>query len=101
MPVMTTPLAPAADGAGKRKKLSTGMLAALWTVSNGRCYAPGCLIPVVLETGRRRGRGPTGPFGADRVVPISRLAYAGPNAEALTDVSECSRPAGTRSRESP
>jgi hypothetical protein len=25
------------------------MLAALWTVSNGRCYAPGCLMPVVLE----------------------------------------------------
>ena len=25
------------------------MLAALWTVSNGRCYAPGCIMPVVLE----------------------------------------------------
>jgi hypothetical protein len=25
------------------------MLAALWTVSNGRCYAPGCPMPVVLE----------------------------------------------------
>src|SRR6266516_7691458 len=25
------------------------MLAALWTVSNGRCYTPGCIMPVVLE----------------------------------------------------
>jgi hypothetical protein len=25
------------------------MLAALWTVSNGRCYAPDCVMPVVLE----------------------------------------------------
>jgi hypothetical protein len=25
------------------------VLAALWTVSNGRCYAPGCIMPVVLE----------------------------------------------------
>jgi len=25
------------------------MLAALWTVSNGRCYAPGYIMPVVLE----------------------------------------------------
>jgi hypothetical protein len=25
------------------------MLAALWTVSNGRCYAPGCPHPVVFE----------------------------------------------------
>jgi len=25
------------------------MLAALWTVSNGRCYAPDCAMPVVLE----------------------------------------------------
>lgn len=26
------------------------MLAALWAVSNGRCYAPGCPMPVVHET---------------------------------------------------
>jgi hypothetical protein len=25
------------------------MLAVLWTVSNGRCYASGCIMPVVLE----------------------------------------------------
>jgi len=25
------------------------MLAALWTVSNGHCYSPGCMMPVVLE----------------------------------------------------
>lgn len=25
------------------------MLAALWAVSNGRCYAPGCPLPVVFE----------------------------------------------------
>lgn len=40
---------PPADGAGQRKSLSQAMLAALWTVSNGRCYAPGCVMPVVLE----------------------------------------------------
>jgi hypothetical protein len=45
---MTTPPAQA-NGAGKRKGMSPAMLAALWTVSNGRCYAPGCPIPVVLE----------------------------------------------------
>jgi hypothetical protein len=38
-----------ADGAGQRKSLPPAMLAALWTVSNGRCYAPGCIMPVVLE----------------------------------------------------
>jgi len=31
------------------KSLPPAMLAALWTVSNGRCYAPGCIMPVVLE----------------------------------------------------
>jgi hypothetical protein len=39
----------AAHGADKRKGLHPAMQAALWTVSNGRCYAPGCPIPVVLE----------------------------------------------------
>ena len=38
-----------ADGAGQRKSLRPALLAALWTVSNGRCYAPGCIMPVVLE----------------------------------------------------
>ena len=38
-----------ADGAGQRKSLPPAMLAAHWTVSNGRCYAPGCIMPVVLE----------------------------------------------------
>jgi hypothetical protein len=40
---------PPVDGVGERKKLSPAMLAALWTVSNGRCYAPGCPHPVVFE----------------------------------------------------
>jgi hypothetical protein len=47
--VVTTTPKPRAEGAGERKKLSPAMLAALWTVSNGRCYAPGCVTPVVLE----------------------------------------------------
>lgn len=46
---MTTTTKPAADGAGERKGLTPAMLAALWTVSNGRCYAPGCPHPVVFE----------------------------------------------------
>ncbi|MEU4806582.1 hypothetical protein, partial [Actinosynnema sp. NPDC023587] len=46
---MTVPK-PRADGAGQRKTLPPAMLAALWTVSNGQCYAPGCPMPVVLET---------------------------------------------------
>ncbi len=46
---MTTSSGPHADGAGQRKSLPPAMLAALWTVSNGRCYAPGCIMPVVLE----------------------------------------------------
>lgn len=46
---MTTPK-PRAAGASKRKTLPPAMLAALWTVSNGQCYAPGCPFPLVLET---------------------------------------------------
>lgn len=46
---MTTTPGPRAEGAGQRKGLHPAMLAALWTVSNGRCYAPGCVMPVVLE----------------------------------------------------
>ncbi len=46
---MTNKPGPAAQGAGKRKGLHPAMQAALWTVSNGHCYAPGCPIPVVLE----------------------------------------------------
>jgi hypothetical protein len=46
---MTATSGARADGAGQRKSLRAAMLAALWTVSNGRCYAPGCVMPVVLE----------------------------------------------------
>jgi len=46
---MTATSGACADGAGQRKSLRAAMLAALWTVSNGRCYAPGCVMPVVLE----------------------------------------------------
>lgn len=40
---------PTADGAGQRKKISPATEAALWALSSGRCYAPGCVMPVVLE----------------------------------------------------
>ncbi|MCU1680249.1 MAG: hypothetical protein JWQ81_988 [Amycolatopsis sp.] len=40
---------PRAEGAGERKNLHPATLAALWAVSNGQCYAPGCVMPVVLE----------------------------------------------------
>jgi hypothetical protein len=46
---MATTTTSRADGAGERKALSPAMLAALWTVSNGRCYAPRCPHPVVFE----------------------------------------------------
>jgi hypothetical protein len=46
---MTASPRPHGDCAGQRKSLPPAMLAALWTVSNGRCYAPGCIMPVVLE----------------------------------------------------
>lgn len=36
-------------GSGQRKTLSAAAMAALWTISNGRCYAPGCMAPVVVE----------------------------------------------------
>lgn len=48
MLVTTTPK-PRAKGAGERRNLPPAVQAALWTVSNGQCYAPNCLIPVVLE----------------------------------------------------
>jgi hypothetical protein len=38
-----------AQGQGQRRGLPPAMQAALWTVSNGQCYAPGCTMPVVLE----------------------------------------------------
>ncbi len=38
-----------AQGEGQRRGLSPATKAALWTVSNGQCYAPGCPMPVVLE----------------------------------------------------
>lgn len=34
---------------GIRKKIHPATEAALWTLSNGRCYAPGCPFPVVHE----------------------------------------------------
>jgi hypothetical protein len=46
---VTTHSRPDANGAGRRKSLSPAALAALWAVSNGHCYAPGCTMPVVLE----------------------------------------------------
>lgn len=35
--------------AGIRKKIHPATQAALWALSNGRCYAPGCSFPVVVE----------------------------------------------------
>lgn len=35
--------------AGNRKGIPAGTEAALWALSNGRCYAPGCTAPVVVE----------------------------------------------------
>ena len=35
--------------AGYRKKVTPATEAALWSLSNGRCYAPGCQFPVVFE----------------------------------------------------
>ncbi len=32
-----------------RKDISPATEAALWALSNGRCYAPGCMAPVVVE----------------------------------------------------
>jgi hypothetical protein len=32
-----------------RRNLSPSTEAALWVLSNGRCYAPGCPIPVIVE----------------------------------------------------
>ncbi|MFJ8684848.1 hypothetical protein [Micromonospora wenchangensis] len=46
---MTTTPKPRAEGAGERRNLPAAMVAALWTVSNGQCYAPNCPMPVVLE----------------------------------------------------
>lgn len=39
--------------AGTRKNINAATEAALWALSNGRCYAPGCPCPVVMEI--RRG----------------------------------------------
>ncbi|TDW92879.1 hypothetical protein EV137_0146 [Kribbella pratensis] len=38
-----------AEGAGERKKIHPATEAALWALSSGRCYAPGCTMPVVFE----------------------------------------------------
>lgn len=34
---------------GNRKKPTPSTEAALWALSNGRCYAPGCPFPVIVE----------------------------------------------------
>lgn len=35
--------------AGVRRGISPATEAAFWALSNGRCYAPGCTAPVVVE----------------------------------------------------
>lgn len=35
--------------AGYRKKITPATQAALWALSNGHCYSPGCAFPVVFE----------------------------------------------------
>ncbi|MGH3400912.1 MAG: hypothetical protein ACRDRJ_00050 [Streptosporangiaceae bacterium] len=35
--------------AGTRRSIPAATEAALWALSNGRCYAPGCTAPVVVE----------------------------------------------------
>jgi hypothetical protein len=35
--------------AGHRARIPAATEAALWALSNGRCYAPGCTSPVVVE----------------------------------------------------
>lgn len=34
---------------GKRSGIPASVEAALWAISNGRCYGPGCSMPVMLE----------------------------------------------------
>ncbi|WP_374065866.1 hypothetical protein V5P93_002308 [Actinokineospora auranticolor] len=46
---VTPPKVPPA-GAGTRQKIQAAIEAALWTLSNGRCYEPHCTAPVVVET---------------------------------------------------
>jgi hypothetical protein len=46
---MITPPKPRANGAGQRKDLPEAVKAALWAVSNGHCYKPGCVTPIVCE----------------------------------------------------
>jgi hypothetical protein len=35
--------------AGTRKSIPAATQAALWALSSGRCYAPSCPVPVVVE----------------------------------------------------
>lgn len=35
---------------GMRRGIPASVEAALWTISNGRCYGPGCPMPVMFET---------------------------------------------------
>lgn len=37
------------DVTGDRKSIQAAAQAALWVISNGKCYAPGCLFPVIVE----------------------------------------------------
>ncbi|GHH43944.1 hypothetical protein [Lentzea cavernae] len=37
------------EGIQPRRRLSAAHEAALWALSGGTCYAPGCLVPVVVE----------------------------------------------------
>ncbi len=37
------------SNAGPRRKIAAPIEAALWTLSNGRCYAPKCPSPVIVE----------------------------------------------------
>jgi hypothetical protein len=46
---MTTYSGNAETGAGQRKKIDPGTVAALWVISNGSCYAPDCPVLVVSE----------------------------------------------------
>jgi hypothetical protein len=42
-------MAVSGHGTSERRKIAPATEAALWTLSNGTCYAPGCIMPVVME----------------------------------------------------
>ena len=41
-------------GTGKRGEISETVKRALYAMSNGTCYAPGCLQPASADTGAER-----------------------------------------------